>query len=407
MYEDNKDLWGDMPSEHARVNYVRSTAGQVDSARLLLEFGFVPSVKEARAGGGSELHRAAAEGDLAEVSRLADEADTTAVVDAVKSDGATALLVAAVAGHASVVKLLLEQGAEVDRVGLQGATALHLAAAMGHLDVMEVLMEAGADLNARHKFASSTPLHFAAEMGQSKAVRLLCSRGANVEAAKSHGGRALHIAADTDQAEVARVLLRECKADPNALLLGDTTPVRGFGGRGVVVVDGGLGRAMTALGLVTSALPPTPFARSSCTSHRKRGTRRWSRCCWRKAMLTRTLPCPRAPQERPSSCQRQRRCVQVDTRSTRAKPAPAAGILSIQIKSRAFSRRSSTATHSSESYMTRRRYQNGPANSTRPPLVCQPDRHSHIASEERCWADGAESATSLPQFNCRPQPGRL
>lgn len=226
MYEDNKDLWGDMPAEQARVNYVRSTAGQVDSARLLLEFGLVPSVKEAAAGGGSALHRAAALNDKGEVERLAEAAETTAVVDAVKSDGATALIVAAVAGHADVVRLLLEQGAEVDRVGLQGATALHIAAAMGHTDVMEVLIQAGADLNARHKFAASTPLHFAAEMGQSAAVRLLCKKGANVEAAKTHGGRALHIAADTDQAEVARVLIKECKADPNALLLGDTTPVR-------------------------------------------------------------------------------------------------------------------------------------------------------------------------------------
>jgi hypothetical protein len=32
MYEDNKDLWGDMPARDAHLNYQRSMTGNVDSA---------------------------------------------------------------------------------------------------------------------------------------------------------------------------------------------------------------------------------------------------------------------------------------------------------------------------------------------------------------------------------------
>lgn len=63
MYADNKDLWGDMDSKSAHLNYQRSMSGNVDSARLLMEFSMVPSVKT----GGSDLHKAAAAGDASRV----------------------------------------------------------------------------------------------------------------------------------------------------------------------------------------------------------------------------------------------------------------------------------------------------------------------------------------------------
>ena len=66
MYADNKDLWGDMPAKDAHLNYQRSMSGNVDSARLLMEFSMVPSVKS----GGGDLHKAAAEGDLEKVAEL-------------------------------------------------------------------------------------------------------------------------------------------------------------------------------------------------------------------------------------------------------------------------------------------------------------------------------------------------
>lgn len=176
--QENQDLWGDMTEREAHINFARSMTGNVDSARLIMEFSMVPSVK----GGGSQLHEAALSGDVVALQRLLDvEAAGTALVDVAKGDGTTPLLMAAMMGHASVVRILLEEGANVEAMGLNGANALHIAASMGHLDVMAALLDASANINAPHKFAKSTPLHFAAEMGEVGATNLLCERGADPE----------------------------------------------------------------------------------------------------------------------------------------------------------------------------------------------------------------------------------
>ena len=221
MYKDNQDLWGDCTEREAYINYARSNTGHVDSARLLMEFSMVPSVKTA---GASKLHDAAAAGNLEELERLLDvEATGTALVDPTKHDGTTPLITAAMMGHEQVVRRLIEEGADVEAVGLNGATALQIAASMGHVGVMTALLDGGAQVNAAHKFAKSTALHFAAEMGQVAAIELLCKRGADPHAEKTHGGTALHISADSNQSMVAYALLHTCHADPHRLLMGDTT----------------------------------------------------------------------------------------------------------------------------------------------------------------------------------------
>lgn len=167
---------------------------------------------------------AAAAGDSQEVEKLLDVTETSVtLVDPTKGDGTTPLITASMMGHDSVVAILLENGADTEKKGINGATALQIAASMGHIKVMKLLLDAGANPDARHAFAKSTALHFAAEMGQSEATRTLCEAGADPEATKIQGGRPLHAAADSNQTEVTRILLNVCKAEPNALLLGDTT----------------------------------------------------------------------------------------------------------------------------------------------------------------------------------------
>lgn len=61
--------------------------------------------------------------------------------------GDTALMWAAVAGHADVVRLLIEAGADVRAVDDEGVTALHLARANGHTEVAAALLAAGANPN--------------------------------------------------------------------------------------------------------------------------------------------------------------------------------------------------------------------------------------------------------------------
>ncbi|RPB21249.1 ankyrin, partial [Terfezia boudieri ATCC MYA-4762] len=59
----------------------------------------------------------------------------------------TALYSAAYSGHADVVRLLLEKGANIEATRSDdGATALDSAAYSGHADVVRLLLEKGANI---------------------------------------------------------------------------------------------------------------------------------------------------------------------------------------------------------------------------------------------------------------------
>ena len=57
----------------------------------------------------------------------------------------TSLMVAALGGHADVVRVLLEKGADVNLQDANGYTALMYAAKDGHKDIVQALLDAGAD----------------------------------------------------------------------------------------------------------------------------------------------------------------------------------------------------------------------------------------------------------------------
>lgn len=96
---------------------------------------------------------------------------------------------------------------------------------MGRLEAAQLLVEAGARVNSKHKFSGSTALHFAAELGHTAVVELLCAHGGNPELATVAGSRPIHVASDMNQPAAVLTLLRDCKADAAAMLLGDTTPL--------------------------------------------------------------------------------------------------------------------------------------------------------------------------------------
>lgn len=208
-----------------------SQSGVVDSGRFLVTFGVMASLKS----GGSPLHIAASLGQAERVIELLEDENMNLDVDARKKlDGTTALHAASSVGHANVVRVLLDFGANVEAVGNSGVTPLQLASTMGHIEVMNALLDGGASINAAHKFGGTTALHFAAEMGRVEAIKLLCTRGANVEAKKTTGGTALHTASDTNQSLAVRALIdNPCNGNVEALLMGDSTPLymaaqRGF-----------------------------------------------------------------------------------------------------------------------------------------------------------------------------------
>ena len=63
-------------------------------------------------------------------------------------------------GHAEVVRLLIEAGAEKNHAKTEGATPLFIASQMGHAEVVRLLGEAGADKN-QAMTDGATPLYIA------------------------------------------------------------------------------------------------------------------------------------------------------------------------------------------------------------------------------------------------------
>lgn len=227
-----------MSKEETAFQYKRVQQGQVDSARLLLVFGMVPSTSyidkqtasmfmEEREGT-DEVAAAAEKGD-------ADPSQLPALLDPSLryADGSTPVHMAASFGLPESIRTLVKARADINAVANTGVQPIHAAAIMGHAEVVGLLSELGANVDARHGFAQSTPLHFAAEMGHPDVVQRLCELGADVEAEKKHGGTAMHISADTNNSAVTQALIdAPCEADPDAVLLGDTVPLYLAAGRG-------------------------------------------------------------------------------------------------------------------------------------------------------------------------------
>lgn len=134
--------------------------------------------------------------------------------------GFSPLIYAAGAGHARVVKILLDKGADTSVVARRGGcTALHVSAQEGHVAATTMLINAGADLEIEDD-QGHTPLSLAADTGDWGMVRALIQGGADVDrrTLKEGGQTALHRCAFLGHADATRELLR-AKAD--ALL---TTP---------------------------------------------------------------------------------------------------------------------------------------------------------------------------------------
>jgi Ankyrin repeats (3 copies)/Sel1 repeat/Ankyrin repeat len=116
-------------------------------------------------------------------------------------NGMTPLLLAAGAGHADVVKLLLASKADVNARGNNGLTPLFAAAALGHKDTVQLLLANQADVNARED-KGMTPLFVATFTGHADVVKLLLASKADVNAADNNGTTPLHVAAVKDVAEM-------------------------------------------------------------------------------------------------------------------------------------------------------------------------------------------------------------
>ena len=127
------------------------------------------------------LHAAAYSGNFEVVRRLIEY--DPAYINARDSDGETPLLWASECLNFiksfSVVRLLLENGADINAQTRGGRTPLFCASGHGSLEVVRLLLEHGADVEVKVKhWGGKTALQFAADRGRDEVVQLLREHGA-------------------------------------------------------------------------------------------------------------------------------------------------------------------------------------------------------------------------------------
>ncbi|PAA85498.1 hypothetical protein BOX15_Mlig009595g1 [Macrostomum lignano] len=117
------------------------------------------------------------------VTLINDERVSTEHVDLPDSTGATALMLAADAGHHELIEKLIDLGASVRAEDSQGRTALSRACEAGHARAAKVLMDRGADASHRDG-RGLTCAQVAQRFEQRQVLRLLDPSGAGSPGAR-------------------------------------------------------------------------------------------------------------------------------------------------------------------------------------------------------------------------------
>ena len=154
---------------------------------------------------GRALVAAAAAGLMAPLKALLGRSEEVAV-GAKLNGGTTALMEAALGGHAAAIAALVAAGAEVEAKHKGGRTALMQAAAGGHAAAIAALLAAGAEVEAQMN-DDMTALMLAAGGGHGAAIAALVAAGAEVEAKDNDGVTALMQAAVGGHAAAIAALL--------------------------------------------------------------------------------------------------------------------------------------------------------------------------------------------------------
>ncbi|CAN7936922.1 unnamed protein product, partial [Ixodes hexagonus] len=157
-------------------------------------------------------HIAAMKGSTAVIKELMKFNKSIVTSSRNRTTDSTPLHLASAGGHANVVKMLLQAGADAKEENADGDTALHLAAKNGHVAVARVL-SAVVPWSTTSKKTGLTALHVAAKNGQMDFVREMLTE---VQAALAseplpdggdYGMTALHMAAAAGHEGVVRMLL--------------------------------------------------------------------------------------------------------------------------------------------------------------------------------------------------------
>lgn len=129
--------------------------------------------------------------------------------DAEVSDlGATALHMAARFGSKESVDLLLSQRVDVNRRDRYGSSPLHLASQFNRHEIVACILDAQADLSQRDN-ADNTPFHYASMSGSREKLLLLWERGPKeqIKELNKYQNTPLHLACSRNHPEIVELLL--------------------------------------------------------------------------------------------------------------------------------------------------------------------------------------------------------
>jgi ankyrin repeat protein len=207
-----KDNWDSLPwnYSHRRLQpsalWIAAAVNLVETTKFLLEG--APSLQNSE---NQEMIAASYYGHAKIVHILLEKG---ANVNAAGGKYGSPLQEAAAQGHIEIIGTLLEKGANVNAAGGVHGSALQLAAARGHIEIVGTLLENGADVNTAGRFYGSA-LQLAAARGHTEIVGALLEKGADVNAAGKFYGSALQLAAAGGHTEIVDALLKK-GADINA-----------------------------------------------------------------------------------------------------------------------------------------------------------------------------------------------
>ncbi|WP_206956648.1 ankyrin repeat domain-containing protein [Trinickia acidisoli] len=127
-------------------------------------------------------------------------------LDAINSQGRTALMLAAGLNCAEAIRMLASKGINVHLGDGDGRSALMIAADNGHVEALEALFAAGANVAQRDAHGMTALMHCTSSY-DTDAIKVLLDHGADTEDADPQGMTALIIAACDGNADVMEALL--------------------------------------------------------------------------------------------------------------------------------------------------------------------------------------------------------
>ena len=197
-------------SQNVTALHCAAKKGHTKVVRVLIDAG--ADIDTRNDDGRSPLHCASTSGSL-EVVKMLVEAG--AGVDVTDDCVRTCLIFAAYYGHTETVRYLVGlPEVDVNHCDSQNETALHYAAKKGHAEVVQVLIDAGADIDTRNNDGHS-PLHCASTSGALEVVKVLVEAGARANVTDDDGRTCLFLAASKGRTETVRYLVGLPEVDVN------------------------------------------------------------------------------------------------------------------------------------------------------------------------------------------------